>query len=78
MGATIRERPDGLEIEQSRLQAGRGRRAPRPPRGHGPGGGRVGASKVGPSIHTAEAMEVTFPTFVDCMSRLGGRLSLEQ
>ncbi len=77
MGAKIRERPDGLEIEPSRLK---------PAEVYGHHDHRVvmalavAASAVEGRtvIHTAEAMAVTFPTFVDCMSQLGGRLSLEQ
>ncbi len=30
----------------------------------------------GTRIHTAEAVDVTFPTFVQCMTRLGGQLEL--
>jgi 3-phosphoshikimate 1-carboxyvinyltransferase len=77
MGAKIRERPDGLEIEEGRLK---------PAEVYGHHDHRVvmalavaGSAVEGRTIiNTAEAMEVTFPTFVDCMSRLGGRLSLEK
>lgn len=76
MGARIKERPDGLVIEQSDL---RGTEVD----GHAdhrvvmalavaataiPGTTRIG---------TAEAMEVTFPTFLQCMAGLGADLRLE-
>lgn len=77
MGAKIHERPDGLEIEESRLK---------PAEVYGHHDHRVvmalavaGSAVEGQTIiNTVEAMEVTFPTFVDCMSQLGARLSLEQ
>lgn len=77
MGAVIRERPDGLEIEESRLQAAEvnGHHDHRVVMALAVAASAVEGRTV---IHTAEAMEVTFPTFVDCMSRLGGRLSQEQ
>ncbi len=77
MGAVIRERPDGLEIEQSRLRGAEvdGHHDHRVVMALAVAGSAVEGRTI---IRTAEAMEVTFPTFVDCMSRLGGRLSLEQ
>lgn len=77
MGAVIRERPDGLEIEESRL---------RPAEVNGHHDHRVvmslavaaSATEGHTVISTAEAMDVTFPTFVKCMSGLGGKLRLEQ
>ncbi|HRR85059.1 MAG TPA: 3-phosphoshikimate 1-carboxyvinyltransferase [Phycisphaerae bacterium] len=77
MGAVIRERPDGLEIEQSRLRGAEvdGHHDHRVVMALAVAGSAVEGRTI---IQTAEAMEVTFPTFVDCMSRLGGRLSLEQ
>ncbi len=77
MGAKIHERPDGLEIEESRLKSAEvyGHHDHRVVMALAVAGSAVEGRTV---IHTAEAMQVTFPTFVDCMSRLGGRLSLEK
>lgn len=77
MGAVIRERPDGLEIERSRLRGTEvdGHHDHRVVMALAVAGSAVEGRTI---IQTAEAMEVTFPTFVDCMSQLGGRLSLEQ
>jgi 3-phosphoshikimate 1-carboxyvinyltransferase len=75
MGARIQERPDGLEIEQSDLQAAR-------VCGHDDH--RVvmalavaaTAVKGVTEIETAEAMNITFPDFVTKMSALGASLEL--
>ncbi len=76
MGARITERPDGLVIEQSELHAA-----------HVDGHDdhrvvmalAVAASSVPGTtrIRTAEAIQVTFPTFVQCMTELGGNLHLD-
>ncbi len=76
MGARISERPDGLVIEESRLQ---------PAEVDGHGDHRVvmalavaGSAASGETrIATAEAVEVTFPTFVSCMNLLGGSVAME-
>ncbi len=77
MGARIRELPDGLIVEQSQL---------RPAAVGGHDDHRVvmalavaGCSIAsGTRIDTAQAMSVTFPTFLNCMTGLGAELSLEQ
>lgn len=77
MGARISERPDGLVIEQSDLE-------PAAVEGHHDH--RVVMSLAvagtcvagGTRISTAEAMSVTFPTFVECMHALGGDVRLEE
>lgn len=76
LGARVTEQPDGLIIEQSALHAAEV---------HGHHDHRVvmalavaGCAIDGETrINTAEAIEVTFPTFVDCMKRLGAELRLE-
>lgn len=76
MGARIRELPDGLVIEQSDL---------RPTAVDGHDDHRVVMSLAvagcsvpsGTRIAKAEAMSVTFPTFVDCMRNLGADLLAE-
>ena len=75
LGARVRERPDGLEIEQSAL---------RPADVEGHGDHRVvmaltvaGCAVGGPmAVHGAEAVEVTFPTFFECMAGLGARVEV--
>jgi 3-phosphoshikimate 1-carboxyvinyltransferase len=75
MGARIRELPDGLVIEQSDLQQAevKGHDDHRVVMALAVAGCSVGS---GTTITTAEAMSVTFPTFVDCMRGLGGNLDL--
>jgi len=76
MGARITEQPDGLIIEQSELHAAE-------VDGHHDHrvvmalavAGTVIAGRT--RVATAEAVEVTFPTFVDCMTALGADLHLE-
>jgi 3-phosphoshikimate 1-carboxyvinyltransferase len=76
MGAKIKELPDGLIIEQSDL---------RPALVDGHDDHRVVMSlavagscvRSGTRIAKAEAMSVTFPTFVDCMAGLGADLRVE-
>jgi len=77
MGAKIRERPDGLEIEESRLKSAEvyGHHDHRVVMALAVAASAIEGRTI---IHTAEAMQVTFPTFVDCMSRLGGRQQVEQ
>ncbi len=77
MGAKIKELPDGLVIERSDL---------RPAEVNGHDDHRVvmalavaGCSiPSGTTISTAEAVSVTFPTFVTCMRNLGGTLELQE
>jgi 3-phosphoshikimate 1-carboxyvinyltransferase len=76
MGATIEERPDGLVIERSDLK---------PAEVDGHHDHRVVMSLAvagslidsGTRISTAQAVDVTFPTFIDCMSGLGGSLQTD-
>ncbi|HOA72462.1 MAG TPA: 3-phosphoshikimate 1-carboxyvinyltransferase [Phycisphaerae bacterium] len=76
MGARIKELPDGLIIEQSDL---------RPAAVSGHDDHRVVMALAvagccipsGTRIDTAEAMSVTFPTFVECLTGLGGDVRLE-
>ena len=77
MGAVIRERPDGLEIEESHLKPAEvcGHHDHRVVMALAVAASAIEGRTI---IHTAEAMQVTFPTFVDCMSRLGGRQQVEQ
>jgi 3-phosphoshikimate 1-carboxyvinyltransferase len=75
MGAKITELPDGLVIEQSDL---------RPADVHGHDDHRVVMSLAiagclipgGTRISSAEAMSVTFPTFLECVHGLGGNLEM--
>ncbi|MBI4581446.1 MAG: 3-phosphoshikimate 1-carboxyvinyltransferase, partial [Planctomycetes bacterium] len=77
MGARIKELPDGLIVERSDL---------RPADVDGRDDHRVVMSlavagcfvKSGTRIAAAEAMSVTFPTFVDCMTQLGADLRMEE
>ena len=77
MGARVTERPDGLEIEQSDLRSAEV---------NGHHDHRVvmalavaGTALAGQTrIDTAEAVEITFPTFVQCMTGLGGDLRLQE
>jgi len=76
MGARISERPDGLDVEQSDLRAAQ-------VEGHHDHrvvmALAVAATAVTGEtrIATAEAVDVTFPTFVPCMTGLGADLHLE-
>jgi len=75
MGAQVEELPDGLVLRRSRL---RGAEL------DGHGDHRVvmalavaGLAAEGPTtIHTAEAVSVTFPDFVDLMRRVGADMSM--
>lgn len=75
MGAKITELPDGMVIEQSELS---------PAEVDGNDDHRVvmslavagSAIASGTRIHGAEAMSVTFPTFVECINALGGSLRM--
>jgi 3-phosphoshikimate 1-carboxyvinyltransferase len=77
MGATIEELPDGLIIKQSRL---RGTAV------DGNGDHRVvmalavaGTASEGiTTISTAEAVSVTFPSFMDLLQSLGGNISISE
>lgn len=77
MGAKVAERPDGLVIEESRLHAAQ-------VNGHHDHRIVMSLAVIASAIpgqtriSTAEAMSVTFPTFVDCMRGLGGDLRLEE
>ncbi len=73
MGAKVEEKPDGLIIEESPLHAAEvdGHFDHRVVMALAVAGTAVaGETRIG----TAEAVEVTFPTFVSCMSNLGGDL----
>lgn len=75
MGATIRERDDGLEIEESDLRAAHvdGHDDHRVVMSLAVAASTVkGETRIG----TAQAVNVTFPTFVDCMNQLGANLRL--
>lgn len=77
MGASVEERPDGLIVRESRLKG-----APV----HGWDDHRVVmalavagmAAEGDTTIDTAEAMSVTFPTFVDLMAALGADIGLHE
>ena len=77
MGARITERPEGLDIEQSNLQAAEvdGHHDHRVVMALAVAGTAI---KGQTRVRTAEAVEVTFPTFVECMTGLGADLRLEQ
>jgi 3-phosphoshikimate 1-carboxyvinyltransferase len=76
MGARIEERPDGLVIQQSDLK-------PAEVNGHHDHRVVMSLAVAGTAINgqtkisTAQAAEVTFPTFVQCMNSLGADLQLE-
>jgi 3-phosphoshikimate 1-carboxyvinyltransferase len=76
MGARITERPDGLIIEQSKLKAA-------DVNGHYDHRIVMALAVAGcmltgrTSVSTAEAVDVTFPTFVGCMTGLGADLRME-
>jgi 3-phosphoshikimate 1-carboxyvinyltransferase len=74
MGATIAERPDGLVIERSDLKPAEvlGHHDHRVVMSLAVAGSMI---ESGTRISTAEAMNVTFPTFVDCMNGLGAGLA---
>jgi len=73
LGASVRELPDGLVVQHSRLAAGE-------VDGHGDHRVVMALAVVGCSIpgdvvvRGAEAAAVTFPAFVDCMAGLGARV----
>ncbi len=77
MGAGITERPDGLDIERRDLRAAE-------VDGHDDHrvvmALAVAATAINGEtrIRTAQAVEVTFPTFVECMANLGADLHPEQ
>jgi 3-phosphoshikimate 1-carboxyvinyltransferase len=73
MGAKIEERPDGLIIEQSDLRgtAVCGHDDHRVVMSLAVAGTAIEGETI---IDTAEAVGVTFPTFVDCMTGLGADL----
>lgn len=77
MGARITERPDGLIIERSDLR-------PADVNGHYDHRIVMALAVAGcmlngqTSVSTAEAVDVTFPTFVQCMTGLGADLRIEQ
>jgi 3-phosphoshikimate 1-carboxyvinyltransferase len=76
LGATIRELPDGLEIEPSKLHGGS-------VEGHDDHrivmamslAGLLTAEPV--VVHGAEAAAVTFPTYVDLMRQIGAKMKIE-
>ncbi|MFH1098068.1 MAG: 3-phosphoshikimate 1-carboxyvinyltransferase [Candidatus Desantisbacteria bacterium] len=76
MGANIRELPDGLEIKESELHGASV---------HGYGDHRVVmalavaglAAKGQTIIDTAEAMNITFPDFVELMQQIGAKMQTE-
>jgi 3-phosphoshikimate 1-carboxyvinyltransferase len=77
MGATVTELEDGLEIEQSDLRAAE-------VDGHDDHRVVMALAVAGTAIsgetriHSAEAVAVTFPTFVESMANLGGDLRVEE
>jgi 3-phosphoshikimate 1-carboxyvinyltransferase len=75
MGATITERPDGLEIEQSSLRAAEvdGHHDHRVVMSLAVAGTAIAGET---RVSTAEAVDVTFPTFVECMTGLGADLRM--
>ena len=76
MGATVTEQPDGLVVEQSDL---RGTEV----NGHDDHRVVMALAVAGCAIEgetrirTAEAVNVTFPTFADCMTSLGADITTE-
>jgi len=77
MGARISERADGLVMEESQLHAAEvdGHFDHRVVMALAVAGTAVAGQT---RIRTAEAVAVTFPTFVQCMTTLGGRLTLKE
>jgi 3-phosphoshikimate 1-carboxyvinyltransferase len=77
MGADIEELPDGLVIRRSDLHGAevRGHDDHRVVMSLAVAGSCVAGQTV---IDTAEAMNVTFPTFVQCMANLGAELELSE
>ena len=77
LGAHVEELPDGLVVHESRLHAA-------DVDGHGDHrvimALAVAASQIPGTtvIHGCDAVNVTFPTFVECMSRLGGKVRAGQ
>ncbi len=76
LGAKIEERPDGLVIEQSELRS-------TDVEGHYDHRVVMALAVAATAIpgrmriSTAEAVEVTFPTFMQCMEALGGKVRIE-
>ena len=77
LGATITEKPDGLVIQESKLHAATvdGHDDHRVVMALAVAASAIPGETI---IGTAEAMAVTFPTFVECMRKLGGELHLEE
>jgi 3-phosphoshikimate 1-carboxyvinyltransferase len=75
LGATVRERPDGLVIEESRLAAAvvDGHHDHRIAMALAIAGCALPGQTV---VRTAESATVTFPTFPDCLRRLGGKIEM--
>ncbi len=77
LGAKVEELPDGLVIHKSKL-------TPAPVQGHHDHRIVMALSMAGLAltdpivINTAEAMNVTFPNFVDLMTDLGANMALSQ
>ena len=74
LGAKVTELPDGLVIEQSQLTGAEvnGHEDHRIVMAMAVAGSAI---KGETKIQTAEAAAVTFPTFVDCMRKLGAEIS---
>jgi 3-phosphoshikimate 1-carboxyvinyltransferase len=76
LGATIRELPDGLEIEPSKLHGGK-------VEGHDDHRIVMAMSLAGlltdepVVVHGAEAAAVTFPTYIDLMRQIGAKMRIE-
>ena len=76
MGAKIRELPDGLEIEESKLEGAK-------VSGHGDHRVVMALAVAGMAaegqtvVDTAESMQVTFPNFVELMNNVGGRIEVQ-
>jgi 3-phosphoshikimate 1-carboxyvinyltransferase len=76
LGATIKELPDGLEIESSKLQGGNveGHDDHRVVMAMSLAGLRTSEPVI---VHGAEAAAVTFPEFVQLMQSLGANMKLD-
>ncbi|UCD27331.1 MAG: 3-phosphoshikimate 1-carboxyvinyltransferase, partial [Planctomycetota bacterium] len=76
MGAKIEERSDGLVIERNDLKAAEvdGHHDHRVVMALAVAGTAISGET---RIRTAEAVDVTFPTFVECMTSLGADLRME-
>lgn len=77
LGAKVEELPDGLVIHESRLRGGK-------VSGHDDHRVVMALAVIASAIDqpttidTAEAMNVTFPTFIDCLTALGGQAAMEK